>query len=92
MKFSRDRLSAVLMLLPSLVLLGIFVYGFIGQTLYTLLTDWGKDPLQASALNPELKFIGLENYKQLFIAASALRLRQYLVNTFFSHSFFWRAA
>ena len=92
MKFSRDRLSAVLMLLPSLVLLGIFVYGFIGQTLYTLLTNWGKDPLQTSALNPVLKFIGLENYKQLFVTVSEARFRQDLVNTLYALSFFWRAA
>ena len=59
MKFSRDRLTAVLMLLPSLVLLGIFVYGFIGQTLYTSMTNWGQDPVQALALNPVLEFMGL---------------------------------
>lgn len=88
MKVSRDRLSAVLMLLPSLILLGIFVYGFIGQTVYTSMTNWGKDPLQALALNPVLEFIGFENYRQLFTAASEARFRQDLVNTFFFTLFF----
>ena len=88
MKFSRDRLTAVLMLLPSLILLGIFVYGFIGQTLYTSMTNWGQDPVQALALNPVLEFIGFENYQQLFTAASQARFRQDLVNTFFFTVFF----
>ena len=85
---SKDRLTAVLMLLPSLILLAVFVYGFIGQTFYTSLTNWGKDPLQALALNPVLEFIGLENYRQLFTAPSESRFRQDLVNTFFFTLFF----
>ncbi len=88
MKFSRDRLTAVLMLSPSLILLAVFVYGFIGQTFYTSLTNWGQDPAQALALNPVLKFIGFENYRQLFTATSEARFRQDLVNTFFFTLFF----
>ena len=88
MRFSRDRWTAILMLLPSLVLLGVFVYGFIGQTFYTSLTNWGQDPVQALALNPVLKFIGFENYRELFTAASQSRFRQDLVNTFFFTIFF----
>ena len=88
MKFSRDRLTAVLMLLPSLILLAVFVYGFIGQTFYTSLTNWGQDPAQALALNPVLEFIGFENYRQLFTAPSEARFRQDLVNTFFFTLFF----
>ena len=85
---SRDRLTAVLMLLPSLILLAVFVYGFIGQTFYTSLTNWGQDPVQALALNPVLEFIGFENYRQLFTAPSESRFRQDLVNTFFFTLFF----
>jgi glucose/mannose transport system permease protein len=88
MKFSRDRWAAVLTLLPSLILLAIFVYGFIGQTFYTSLTNWGRDPLQALALNPVLDFVGFENYGRLFTAASEARFRQDLVNTFFFTVFF----
>ena len=88
MKFNQDKLVAILMLLPSLALLGIFVYGFIGQTFWTSLTNWGQDPVQALALNPKLEFIGFENYTKLFTGASSGRFRQDLVNTFFFTIFF----
>jgi glucose/mannose transport system permease protein len=88
MRFNRDRLIAILMLSPSLVLLGIFVYGFIGQTFYVSLTDWGRDPVQALALNPQLRFIGLDNYVQLFTSPIDVRFRQDLVNMVFFTLFF----
>lgn len=88
MKFNRDRLTAVLMLLPSLILLGIFVYGFIGRTFYFSLTNWGQDLSQALAINPKLKFIGFENYLDLFTSPLDIRFRQDLVNTFFFTIFF----
>jgi len=88
MRFSRDRLTAILMLLPSLILLGIFVYGFIGQTFYVSLTNWGQDPVQALSLNPVLEFIGFDNYRDLFTDRSESRFRQDLVNTFFFTIFF----
>lgn len=84
----RDRLTAFLMLLPSLLLLGVFVYGFIGRTLYTSLTDWGTNPAQALALNPKVEFVGLDNYRRLFTSALEARFRQDLVNTFFFTVFF----
>jgi len=62
----RDRILAFLVLLPSVLAVGVFVYGFIGQNLWVSLTDWGKDPAQALALRPELRFVGLENYAYLF--------------------------
>ncbi len=83
-----DRLTAFLMLLPSIVLLGIFVYGFIGRTAWVSLTNWGADPTQALALNPKLKFIGFENYRKLFTGLIDIRFRQDLVNTFFFTIFF----
>lgn len=85
---TRDRLSALLMLLPSLVLLAIFVYGFIGRTVYVSLTNWGRDASQALALNPQLEFIGFANYSTLFTSAVQTRFRQDLVNTFFFTVFF----
>ncbi len=83
MKLTRDRLTAILMLLPSVVLLAIFVYGFIGRTFYVSLTNWGKDPAQALALHPKLAFVGFENYRSLFSNFIETRFRQDLVNTFF---------
>lgn len=76
------------MLLPSLVLLGIFVYGFIGQTFYASLTDWGQDPAQALAIDPQLRFVGLENYSRLFTSPIDVRFRQDVVNMVFFTLFF----
>ncbi|AFV76139.1 permease component of ABC-type sugar transporter [Thermus oshimai JL-2] len=84
----RDRILAFLVLLPSLVLVGIFVYGFIGQTLWVSLTDWGKNPAQALALRPELRFVGLENYRELFTGFVDVRFRQSVVNLVFFTLFF----
>ncbi len=87
-RFTRDHLSAVLMLLPSLVVLAVFVYGFIGQTFYFSLTDWGRDPAQALALRPERAFVGLDNYARLFTGVLETRFRQDLVNLLFFTLFF----
>jgi len=79
---SRDRVFAFLTILPSIVLLAIFVYGFIGQTFLWSMTNWeGLDASQKS-------YIGLENYKNLFSTALNYRFRQELVNTFFFTAFF----
>ncbi|GEM48305.1 carbohydrate ABC transporter permease [Deinococcus cellulosilyticus] len=83
-----DRIVAALLLIPSIILVGIFVYGFIGQTMYTSLTDWGQNPAQALALNPELKYIGFQNYADLFTGLLDSRFRQDLVSTLFFTLFF----
>ena len=82
----RDRLIAVFMILPSVILLGIFVYWFIGQTVYISFTDWGK--IAPLAAHPPIHFIGLQNYKTLFTGLLEGRFRQDLVNTFFFTLFF----
>ena len=84
----RDRITAFLVLLPSLLAVGIFVYGFIGQNLWVSLTDWGKDPAQALALHPKLRFLGLENYRELFTGFVDVRFRQSAVNLLFFTLFF----
>jgi len=78
-----DKLIAVLMITPSVILIAIFVYGFIGQTAYSSMTDW-----QGLALNAPKNFVGLANYKQLFTGLLESRFRQGLVNTFFFTIFF----
>jgi glucose/mannose transport system permease protein len=83
-----DRLVAFLMLLPSLLLLALFVYGFIGRTFWVSLSDWGTNLSQALALNPEVSFVGLQNYERLFTSPLNARFRQDLVNTFFFTIFF----
>ena len=79
----RDQLVAFLMLLPSLILIALFVYGFIFQTAYSSFTDWS-----GVATGIERNFIGLENYKNLFTKLLDIRFRQSLVNTLFFTLFF----
>lgn len=82
-----DRLAAILVILPSLLLLAVFVYGFIGQTLWVSLTDWGQGA-GALALNPQIHWVGLENYKSLFTGFLDVRFRQDMVNMVFFTVFF----
>lgn len=77
----RDRWIAIAVLLPSLILLAVFVYGFIGQTFYVSLTDWGDNA--ALAENPEFKLVGFRNYVELFSGFLHSRFRQGLINAFF---------
>jgi len=83
-----SRLTSFLVVLPSLLLVGIFVYGFIGRTILSSLTDWGQDPSQALAVSPVTRFVGLDNYRQLFTGLIDGRFRQDLVSTVFFTVFF----
>ena len=80
---TKDRLSAILMLTPSIILIAIFVYGFIGKTVYDSMTDW-----QGLSAVTDVNYIGAENYKQLFTGLLDVRFRQSLVNTFYFTVFF----
>ncbi|WP_407919205.1 carbohydrate ABC transporter permease [Domibacillus indicus] len=64
---------ALLFLLPSFLLIVIFVYGFIGWTGYVSLTNW-------NSLVPDMSFAGLKNYVFLF---SDFRFQADLRNTLF---------
>ena len=85
---TKDRLWALAVLLPSLILVGVFVYGFIGRTVYVSMTDWGNDPAQALAANPIIRWTGLDNYRELFTGFLQGRFRQELVSTIFFTLFF----
>lgn len=78
---SRDQLKALLTLAPSVILIAVFIYGFIGNTFYISMTDWGSHA--ALALDPQYDFIGLENYYELFSGFLDNRFRQDLVNAAF---------
>jgi glucose/mannose transport system permease protein len=73
------------MLLPSLVLLGIFVYGFIGSTLATSLTD--SNAMQRLSRVPA-NFIDIDNYRDLFTGVLDSRFRTDIVNTVFFTTLF----
>jgi glucose/mannose transport system permease protein len=51
--------SGLLLVAPSLILLGIFVYGFIGWNLRVSFTSW-------RGLSPRYDFVGLRNYTALW--------------------------
>jgi glucose/mannose transport system permease protein len=85
---SKARILGFIVLLPSFLLLGIFVYYFIGRTVWWSLTDWGQNPEQALAVKPVLKFVGLANYRGLFTGIVDARFRQDLVSTIFFTVFF----
>lgn len=69
----------ILLLLPSIILVAVFVYGFIGYTVGIAFTDWGEQA--ALARNPELHWNGLDNFIHLFTSPLAQRFRQDLMNT-----------
>lgn len=58
-KLTNDHAIAFLFLLPSLIFIAIFVYGFIGWTGYVSLSNW-------NTLVPDFSFVGLKNYLYLF--------------------------
>jgi glucose/mannose transport system permease protein len=64
-----DRLTALLMLLPSVAAVLLFVYGFIAWNGWASLTSWrglGQMPSIGPIRMPGGEFIGLENYSRLF--------------------------
>lgn len=78
---NQDRIKAFLTLLPSIVLVGVFVYGFIGNTFWISLTDWGG--VAALAENPVKNYAGFVNYVDLFTGFLGGGFRQDLVNAVF---------
>lgn len=61
-RFDRDRLLSWLLLLPSVVAVGVFVYGFIAWTAWVSATDW-------VGIVRSYNFVGLEQYTRLFHTA-----------------------
>jgi glucose/mannose transport system permease protein len=66
-----ERWASVLMVVPSIILVAIFVYGFIGYTAFVSLTKW------ASAA-PDYTLAGLANYQRLFFGAGIESQRFYI--------------
>lgn len=66
---SRDRLSAILMVLPSIIAIALFVYGFIAWNGWASLTNWrglGSMNQIGPIRFPAADFYGLNNYDRLF--------------------------
>ena len=66
-----EKVTPLLLLAPSVILIAVFVYGFIGATVRTSLVRWNN------AL-PDYTFVGLHNYERLF---QVERFQADLVNT-----------
>ncbi|MBC7813438.1 MAG: ABC transporter permease subunit [Burkholderiales bacterium] len=89
MRNRRDRSIAFLMLLPTLILLGIFVYYFIGKAVDYSLSDWGENPDQPALAEDVVRTnIGLRNYDNLMTDIIQANFRNSLTNTFFFTVFF----
>jgi glucose/mannose transport system permease protein len=58
-KLSSDHIMAIAFIMPSFLLILIFVYGFIGWTGYVSFSNW-------NSLVPDFSFAGLKNYIYLF--------------------------
>jgi len=58
-RWSLDRLTPLLMITPSVVLVAIFVYGFIAYSGFSSLTRWNN-------VVPDYTFVGLRQYRFLF--------------------------
>lgn len=56
---TRERLVSLGLVAPSVVLIAIFVYGFIGFTGFSSLTKW-------DSFQPDFTFVGLKNFARLF--------------------------
>jgi glucose/mannose transport system permease protein len=55
---SRDQIIAIALVTPSIIAVGVFVYGFIGWSLRVSLSAW-------TGLIPDYTFVGLEQYIEL---------------------------
>lgn len=73
---SWERWVSVLLLVPSLIALAVFVYGFIAWTGYVSMAKW-------DSAAPDLTFVGLHNYQRLFLGegTDAIRFHIDLRNT-----------
>lgn len=77
------------MLTPTLILLGIFVYYFLGKTVYFSATDWGENPQQPALSESVVReFAGFQNYENLMTDIIQAMFRNSLTNMFFFFVFF----
>lgn len=89
MRSRRDRITALLMLTPTFILLGIFVYYFLGKTVWFSVTDWGENPAQPALSETVARgYVGLRNYENLMTDIVQAMFRNSLTNMFFFFVFF----
>jgi glucose/mannose transport system permease protein len=69
----RERWLAFLMILPSIILIAVFVYGFIGWTARASLSRW-------DGIEPDYTWAGLDNYGQLFGRGGGVSARRFSID------------
>jgi glucose/mannose transport system permease protein len=80
----RERWIAFLMILPSIILIALFVYGFIGWTGIVSLSRW-------DGVEPDYSWVGLDNFRQLFSREGGVSAKRFTIdlwNTLFFTLFF----
>lgn len=65
--FEDERILSIAMLLPSIVAVGIFVYGFIGWSVRVSFSKW-------KGLNPDYTWVGLQQYTDLLFHDARFRI------------------
>jgi glucose/mannose transport system permease protein len=58
-RWDTDRILSILLISPSIIAIGVFVYGFIAWTGFAALSRWDD-------IIPDLTFVGLRNFERLF--------------------------
>lgn len=77
MRLNWDRIFSILLIVPSVIAIAIFVYGFIGWTGWVSLSKW-------DGLRPDLSWAGVVNYIKLFSNARfQIDIRNTIVFTLF---------
>ena len=69
----RERWIAFLMILPSIILIAIFVYGFIGWTTTVSLSKW-------DGVEPDYSWVGLDNFQQLFATGGGVSAKRFAID------------
>ena len=69
----RERWIAFLLVLPSIILIAIFVYGFIGWTAATSLSKW-------DTVEPDYTWVGLENFRNLFTKDGGVSAKRFAID------------
>lgn len=59
LRISGDRLTGILVLVPSMIAVAIFVYVFVAWTMYTSVVNW-------SGMVPDFAYVGFKNFERLF--------------------------
>jgi glucose/mannose transport system permease protein len=66
-----ERWAAILTVLPSVLAIAVFVYGFIGWTVFVSLTKW-------VTAKPDYTFVGLANFQRILLGSGIDSQRFYL--------------